>query len=67
MFVYHFVDPDLRINIFFEKEVTAENGELISCAALHTCIRGVKKISCRAYLLFCWNFGDKKNSFLKLS
>ena len=63
MFVYHFVDPDLRINIFFEKEVTAENVELILYAALHTCIRGVKKISCRAYLFFYWNFADKKIAF----
>ena len=63
MFVYHFVDPDLRINIFFEKEVTAENGELILYAALHTCIMGLKKISCGAYLLFYWNFGDKKIAF----
>ena len=26
MFVYHFVDPDLRVEIFFKKEGTAENG-----------------------------------------
>ena len=26
MFVYHFVDPDLRVEIFFNKEGTAENG-----------------------------------------
>ena len=25
MFVYHFVDPDLRVEIFFEKEGAAEN------------------------------------------
>ena len=26
MFVYHFVDPDLRVEIYFEKEGSAENG-----------------------------------------
>ena len=26
MFVYHFVDSDLRVEIFFEKEEAAENG-----------------------------------------
>ena len=26
MFVCHFVDPDLSVEIFFEKEETAENG-----------------------------------------
>ena len=26
MFVYHFLNPDLRLEIFFEKEGAAENG-----------------------------------------
>ena len=26
MFVYHFVDPDLRIETLFEKDGAAENG-----------------------------------------
>ena len=26
MFVYHFVDPDLRVQIIFTNERTAENG-----------------------------------------
>ena len=26
MLVYHFVDPDLRVEIIFRKERTAENG-----------------------------------------
>ena len=26
MFVYHFVDPDLRVEIIFRKEGAAENG-----------------------------------------
>ena len=29
MFVYHFVNPGLRVEIIFRKERTAENGELI--------------------------------------
>ena len=28
MFVYHFVEPDLRIEIIFRKEGAAENGEV---------------------------------------
>ena len=28
MFVYHFADPDLRIETFFEKDGAAENGEV---------------------------------------
>ena len=26
MFVYHFLNPDLRLEIFFKKEGAAENG-----------------------------------------
>ena len=29
MFFYHFVDPDLRIDKFFEKEGAAENGKAL--------------------------------------
>ena len=28
IFVYHFVDPDLRVETFFEKDETAENERL---------------------------------------
>ena len=28
MFVYHFVDPDLMVKMFFEKEGAAENGDV---------------------------------------
>ena len=44
MFVYSFVDRDLKIEIFFKKEGAAENGsadfevEDIG-TSLHTCIR----------------------------
>ena len=73
MFVHHFVDPDLRIETFFEKEGTAENEgvdfeiEHIGTSA-HLYWR-LKKISCRACLLlylfiFFWG-GVKKKKFLK--
>ena len=28
MFVWHFVDPNLRVEIIFRKESTAEHGEI---------------------------------------
>ena len=28
MFVYHFVGPDLRVEIFFKKDKAAENGSV---------------------------------------
>ena len=28
MFAYHFVDPDLKVEIIFRQEGTAENGEI---------------------------------------
>ena len=28
MFVYYFVDPDVRVQIIFRKERTAESGEI---------------------------------------
>ena len=28
MFVYYFIDPDLRVEIIFRKEKTAESGEI---------------------------------------
>ena len=70
MFIYHIVDPDLRVEIFFEKEGTAKNGGVdfevgdIGTSA-HLYWR-LKKISCRACLLFYNFFGDIKNSFKKL-
>ena len=58
MFIYHFVDPDLRVEIFFEKEGAAENRSIdfeirhIGTSA-HLYWR-LKSISCSA----C--FGNKK-------
>ena len=44
MFVYHFVDPNLRVEIIFRKEGTAENGgidfEIGDMAPLRTVIGG---------------------------
>ena len=70
MFVYHFVDPDLRVREGPEKEGAAkkcgfnfEIGNTSTYAHLHW---RLKKISCRASLLFYY-FLVTKNSFRKLS
>ena len=56
MFVFHFVDPDLRVEIIFRKEGTSQNectdfeiGDIGTSA--HWYWR-LKKISCKACLLF---------------
>ena len=62
MFVYHFVDPDLRVEIIFRKEGTVENGGIdfeigdIGTSA-HWYWR-LKKFSYRVPLLFYYSFGD---------
>ena len=64
MFVYHFVDPDLRVEIIFRKEVTAENGgtdfEIGDIGTSAHCYWRLKNLSSRACLLFYYFFGDKK-------
>ena len=67
MFVYHFVDPDLRIEIIFRKEGTAkkgdtdfERGDIGTSAQWY---KRLKKFSCRACLLFYYFFSDKKIAF----
>ena len=56
MFVYHFVDSDLKIEIFFEKEGLAENGgvdfEIGDIGTSALLYWRLKKISCKACLLF---------------
>ena len=56
MFVYHFVDSDLRVEIFLEKEETTENGsidfEIGDIGTSAHLYRRLKKISCRVCLLF---------------
>ena len=67
MFVYHFVDPDLRVEIFFEKEGSAENGgvdfeigDIDTSAYLYW---RLKKTLWRACLRFYCFLGDKKLAF----
>ena len=63
VFVYHFVDPDLRVEIFFEKEGAAGNGsdglEIKDKATSEDLYWKLKKILCGACLLFF--FLVKKN------
>ena len=62
MIVYHFADPDLRVETFFEKDETAENGGLDF---------EIRDIDTSAHLKFhrelvCFViafFGDKKVAF----
>ena len=64
MFVFHFVDPDLRVEILFRKEGTTENGgihfEIGDIDPSAHCYWRLEKISCRACQLFYYFFGDKK-------
>ena len=63
VFVYHFVDPDLRVEIFFEKEGAAGNGsdglEIKDKATSEDLYWKLKKILCGACLLFFFS-GKKK-------
>ena len=71
MFVYHFVDSDLRVEIIFRKDETSENGGIDfdigyrdntlsykDIGTFHTVLE-VEEISCRACLLYYYFFGDK--------
>ena len=56
MFVYHLVDPNLRVEILFKKEGAAENedvdfeiGDISTLAHLYW---KLKKSSCKTLLLF---------------
>lgn len=56
MLVYHFINPDLGFEIFFQKEGATEKGDVgfeigVLGTSAHLCW-GLKKISCRDYLLF---------------
>lgn len=53
--VYHFVDPDLELEMFFTKEGAAEKGGVdFKTGLIHFCklVLDLKKISCGACLLF---------------
>ena len=67
MFVYHFIDLDLRVEIYFEKEGAAENGiidfEIGDIGTSTELYWNLKKISCRACLLFI-NFWVTKKQLL---
>ena len=67
IFVYHFVDLDLKVEIFFEKEGAVENrdvdfeiGDVGTSAHLYW---RMTTILFRACLVFYYFFGDKKIAF----
>ena len=66
IFVYHFVDRDLRVEIIVRKEETVENGgigfEIGDIGTSAFWYWRLTRISSRAGLLFYYFFGDK-NSF----
>ena len=69
MFVYHFVDPDLRVDLRFKKERTAKNGGVdFEIGDIGTSAHGywrLKKISFRTCLLFITFFVKKNYAELK--
>ena len=71
IFVYHFVDLDLRVGIFFEKEWAGENGGLnFEIGDIGTSAQvywKLKKVSCKACLLCFLTFFSYKKIFQKLS
>ena len=67
MFIYHFVDPDLRVETFFEKDEAAETGGVhFEIGDIGTSAQLVFKVEenlmqiLSAFFLF---FGDKKIAF----
>ena len=66
-FAYDFVDLDLRVEIFFDKERLTENGgvdfEIGDVSTSAHLYWWLKKISCRVCLFFLLFFGDKKTAF----
>ena len=63
MFVYHFADPDLSVEIISRKDGTTEIGgidfEIGNIGTSGHWYWRLKKISCGACLLFYYFFGDK--------
>ena len=64
MLVYHFVDPDLSVETFFEKDGTAESGgidfvigDICTCAHLYW---SYKNFHVEPVCFFVVFFGDKK-------
>ena len=64
MFISHFVDTDLRVEIFFKKGWVAENGgpdfEIGDIGTSAHLYWRLKKISCKACVLFYNFLGDKR-------
>ena len=64
MFVYHFVDPDQKVKILFEKEGVAENGgvdfEIGNIGTSAHLYYRLKKILYRANLLSYCFYGSKE-------
>ena len=71
MFVYHFADPDLRIETFFEKNGAVENGEVdLEIGDLSSPVHlywRMKEISFRVCLLSYCLFGDQTKTTFKSS
>ena len=63
MFVHHFVDPDLRVETFFETDGAAENGGVDFEIGDTRLALEVEENSCRACLLSYCLFGGKKTAF----
>ena len=67
MVVYHFVDSDLKDEIFSDKEGATEWGgtdfEIAHQGTCCTPVLGVEEISCRACQLFCCFLVAKNNTF----
>ena len=69
--LFLFSEPDQKIEIFFEKEGAAEESNVdfeigVNAPAARQCCR-LRKISCRAYLLFYLLFGCPTANFGLLS
>ena len=61
MFVYHFVDPDLRIETFFKKDKAPENGSVdVEIGDMHNCIEGRRKFHVETFCSPIFFFSEKK-------
>ena len=68
MFIYHFIDPDLRVETIFEKDESTENGG-VDCEIalvhkyLHTRVLKVEENLMQSLSALLLVFGDKKIGF----
>ena len=56
MFVYHFVDPDLKVKIFFENKGTAENGGVDFEISTSACLEVEAFLTCTFISLLLISF-----------